>query len=235
LPALARWCGRIALSRGAVVSLPRASKDRLGGVPFSCVGRTDREIRTGGQTARSGAGVSRGHRLPHLAGLGIDAICLSPIFTSPMADFGYNIAIHRCRSFVRKHGRPRWSQDGAHRNKLKVILDLVPNLTSDQHPWFIESKASRDHPEGDWYIWRDPGPDGTRRIISFQNSAEARGNSNDPNRVLLGVFQSNALLLTMAAISTVFASPINFLSSPRTYRMHTSFCRRSEGHLSPCI
>ena len=110
----------------------------------------------------------------------------------------------------------------------KVILDLVPNHTSDQHPWFIESEASRDHPEGDWYIWRDPGPDRTRPIISFQNSAEARGNSNHPrSEVLLGVFQSNASLLTMAAISTVFASPVNFLSSPRTYRMHTSFCRRS--------
>ena len=48
----------------------------------------------------------------------------------------------------------------AHDSGLKLILDLVPNHTSDQHPWFVESRSSRDNPKRDWYIWRDPAPDG---------------------------------------------------------------------------
>jgi alpha-glucosidase len=113
---------------------------------------------------QDGVGDIRGiiHRLPYLVELGVDAIWLSPIFTSPMADFGYDIANYAdvdplfgtladLDSLI----------DEAHRNQLKLILDLVPNHTSEQHPWFIESKASRDHPRRDWYIWRDPAPDGT--------------------------------------------------------------------------
>jgi alpha-glucosidase len=100
-------------------------------------------------------------RLPYLQALGIDAIWLSPIFPSPMADFGYDIsdytgidplfgAMEDFDALVA----------AAHGASLKVILDLVPNHTSDQHPWFIESRASRDNPKRDWYIWREPGADG---------------------------------------------------------------------------
>jgi alpha-glucosidase len=101
-------------------------------------------------------------RLPYLKALGIDAIWLSPVFPSPMADFGYDISdytgidplfgtIEDFDALV----------SAAHAAGLKIILDLVPNHTSDRHPWFIESRASRDNPKRDWYLWRDPKPDGS--------------------------------------------------------------------------
>jgi alpha-glucosidase len=101
------------------------------------------------------------NRLPYLVTLGVDAIWLSPIFPSPMADFGYDISDYT--------GIDRLFGDmenfdalvhAAHSNGLKIILDLVPNHTSEQHPWFAESRGSRDNDKRDWYIWRDPGPDG---------------------------------------------------------------------------
>ncbi|HEY8336886.1 MAG TPA: alpha-amylase family glycosyl hydrolase [Tardiphaga sp.] len=101
-------------------------------------------------------------RLPYLTRLGVDAIWLSPIFPSPMADFGYDIS-----DYIGIDPIFGTSADfdalveAAHAHGLKLILDLVPNHTSDQHPWFIESRSSRDNPKRDWYIWRDPTPDGT--------------------------------------------------------------------------
>jgi alpha-glucosidase len=100
-------------------------------------------------------------RLPYLVRLGVDAIWLSPIFPSPMVDFGYDIADYTAID-------PLFGTmedfdalvETAHAEGLKVILDLVPNHTSDQHPWFVESRSSRDNPKRDWYIWRDPGADG---------------------------------------------------------------------------
>ena len=68
--------------------------------------------------------------------------------------------LHRHRSAVRHAGRLRPLLAEAHARGLKVILDFVPNHTSDQHPWFLESRASRDNPKRDWYIWRDPAPGG---------------------------------------------------------------------------
>jgi alpha-glucosidase len=100
-------------------------------------------------------------RLPYLSALGVDAVWLSPIFPSPMADFGYDIA-----DYVGIDPLFGTMQDfdalvdAAHANGLKVILDLVPNHTSDQHPWFVESRSSRDNPKRDWYIWHDPREDG---------------------------------------------------------------------------
>jgi alpha-glucosidase len=105
------------------------------------------------------AGIIR--RLPYLAELGIDAIWLSPIFPSPMADFGYDIAdytgIDRLFGTLADFDR---LLAAAHESGLKILLDLVPNHTSDQHPWFLASRSSRRHPKRNWYIWRDPGPDG---------------------------------------------------------------------------
>jgi alpha-glucosidase len=101
-------------------------------------------------------------RLPYLKSLGIDAIWLSPIFPSPMADFGYDVS-----DYVGIDPIFGTMADfdallaAVHANGLKLILDLVPNHTSDQHPWFIESRASRDNPKRDWYLWRDPKPDGS--------------------------------------------------------------------------
>jgi alpha-glucosidase len=100
-------------------------------------------------------------RLPYLQTLGIDAVWLSPIFASPMADFGYDIS-----DYTGIDPLFGTMEDfdalvaAAHDAGLKVILDLVPNHTSDQHPWFIESRSSRDNAKRDWYIWRDPAPDG---------------------------------------------------------------------------
>jgi alpha-glucosidase len=101
------------------------------------------------------------HRLPYLSALGVDAVWLSPIFPSPMADFGYDIA-----DYVGIDALFGTMQDfdalvdAAHASGLKIILDLVPNHTSDQHPWFIESRSSRDNPKRDWYIWHEPSAGG---------------------------------------------------------------------------
>ena len=100
-------------------------------------------------------------RLPYLQSLGVDAVWLSPIFPSPMADFGYDIS-----DYTGIDPLFGTMEDfdalvaAAHDNGLKLILDLVPNHTSDQHPWFVESRASRDNPKRDWYIWRDPAARG---------------------------------------------------------------------------
>jgi len=100
-------------------------------------------------------------RLPYLAELGVDAIWLSPIFPSPMADFGYDICDYTDIDAV--FGTLAEFDallEAAHRHGLKLLLDLVPNHTSDRHPWFGESRASRDNPKRDWYIWKDPAPGG---------------------------------------------------------------------------
>jgi alpha-glucosidase len=101
-------------------------------------------------------------RLDYLQWLQVDAIWISPIYPSPMKDFGYDVADY-CGIdpiFGTLGDFDRLIQE-AHTRGLKLILDFVPNHTSDKHPWFIESRASRDNPKRDWYIWRDPKPDGS--------------------------------------------------------------------------
>jgi oligo-1,6-glucosidase/alpha-glucosidase len=100
-------------------------------------------------------------RLDYVAGLGVDAIWLSPIFPSPMADFGYDVADY-CNVagiFGTLEQLDELVAD-VHRRGLRLLLDVVPNHTSDQHPWFVESRSSRSSPKRDWYIWRDPAPGG---------------------------------------------------------------------------
>jgi alpha-glucosidase len=95
-------------------------------------------------------------RLDYLVRLGIDAIWISPIYRSPMADFGYDVADY-CDIdpiFGNMQDFDRLLRD-AHDRGLKVILDFVPNHTSDQHPWFLESRSSCDSSKRDWYLWRD--------------------------------------------------------------------------------
>jgi alpha-glucosidase len=101
-------------------------------------------------------------RLDYLAALGIDAIWISPIFPSPMADFGYDVADY-CGIDPLFGSLADFDAllAEAHARELKVILDFVPNHTSDRHPWFMQSRASRDNPKRDWYIWRDAKPDGS--------------------------------------------------------------------------
>src|SRR3954452_14840860 len=97
-------------------------------------------------------------RLPYLQWLGIDAVWLSPIYRSPMADFGYDVADHTDVDplFGTLEDWDRLLAE-AHQRGIRVILDWVPNHTSDQHPWFVESRSSRDSPKRDWYLWHDGG------------------------------------------------------------------------------
>lgn len=101
------------------------------------------------------------NRLEYLAWLGVDAIWLSPIYPSPMADFGYDISDY-CNVDPRFGTLNDFDAlvEEAHRLGLKVIVDFVPNHTSDQHPWFQSSRSSRSNKWRDFYIWRDPAPDG---------------------------------------------------------------------------
>ncbi len=101
-------------------------------------------------------------RLDYLEDLGITAIWLSPIYPSPMADFGYDVAdytdIHPIFGTIDDF--LELLRD-VHQRGMKLILDFVPNHTSHQHPWFLESRSSRENPKRDWYIWKDPKPDGS--------------------------------------------------------------------------
>lgn len=111
----------------------------------------------------TGVGDLRGiiRRLPYMADLGANAIWINPIFKSPMADFGYDIVDYTAIDPVFGHaGDFDELIEAAHGHGLKVILDLVPNHTSDQHPWFVESRSSRKSPKRDWYIWHNPGTSG---------------------------------------------------------------------------
>ena len=100
-------------------------------------------------------------RLDYLTWLGVNAIWISPIYPSPMADFGYDVSDY-CNiapAFGTLEDFDRLIEE-VRRRGLKLILDFVPNHTSDQHPWFLESRSSRDNPRRNWYIWRDPAPGG---------------------------------------------------------------------------
>lgn len=100
-------------------------------------------------------------RLDYVADLGVTCIWLSPIFPSPMADFGYDVSDH-----VAIHPDFGTMDDflalltAVHDRDMRLILDYVPNHTSDQHLWFCESRSDRSNSKRDWYIWRDPAPDG---------------------------------------------------------------------------
>ena len=100
-------------------------------------------------------------RLDYLEWLGVDAIWIAPFYPSPMADFGYDVADYMDVD-------PLFGSLAdfdalvaeAHRRQIRVLVDYVPNHTSDRHPWFLESRSSRTNPKRDWYTWRDPGPNG---------------------------------------------------------------------------
>ena len=98
-------------------------------------------------------------RLDHLVSLGIEAVWISPFYPSPMADFGYDVANYTGVDplFGTLEDFDRLI-DGVHERGLKLILDFVPNHTSDKHPWFIESMSSPKSNKRDWYLWRDAAP-----------------------------------------------------------------------------
>ncbi len=104
-------------------------------------------------------GITR--RLPYLVGLGVDALWISPIFPSPMRDFGYDICDYTgIDPLFGTMADFDLLLASVHRVGLKLILDFVPNHTSDRHPWFVDSRSSRASAKRDWYIWRDPSADG---------------------------------------------------------------------------
>ena len=101
-------------------------------------------------------------QLDYLSWLGVDAVWFSPMYPSPWKDGGYDVA-----NYTDVNPNVGTLDDfdtllaAAAERDIKVVLDFVPNHTSDQHAWFIESRSSRDNPKADWYIWRDAKPDGS--------------------------------------------------------------------------
>ena len=100
-------------------------------------------------------------KLDYLKDLGVDAIWLSPVYRSPMRDFGYDISdyydidpifgsLSDFDNLIKK----------THSRDMKVLMDFVPNHTSSEHPWFIESSSSKNNPKRDWYIWKSPKKEG---------------------------------------------------------------------------
>jgi alpha-glucosidase len=100
-------------------------------------------------------------RVPYLKKLGVDAIWITPFYPSPMADFGYDVSDY-CNvdpSFGTLEDFDRL-RDALHAQGMKILIDIVPNHTSNQHPWFKEAVSSKQSKKRDWYIWHDPAPDG---------------------------------------------------------------------------
>ena len=143
------------------------------GVVYQIYPRSFRD--TSGDGVGDLAGITAG--LDHLAWLGVDVVWLSPIYRSPMHDFGYDVADHTDVDPL--FGSPADLDEllaAAHARGLQVWLDYVPNHTSDQHPWFQDATGSRDAPKRDWYVWRDPAPDGgppNNWIRHFRDGAPA--------------------------------------------------------------
>jgi alpha-glucosidase len=144
------------MKRGAQMTVPDAAWWKHG-VIYQIYLRSFQD--TNGDGVGDLEGVIR--RLDYLADLGVDALWLSPFYRSPMRDFGYDVRDHV--SVDPLFGDLLVFQrlvDAAHGRGLKIILDFIPNHTSDEHLWFRESRSNRGNPRRDWYIWRDPGPDG---------------------------------------------------------------------------
>ena len=96
-------------------------------------------------------------KLNHLTELGVNALWLSPVYRSPNDDNGYDISGYQ--EIMEEFGTMEdWDrlQEGCSERGIRIIMDLVVNHSSDEHPWFIASKSSRDNPKSDYYIWRDP-------------------------------------------------------------------------------
>ncbi|SOC45415.1 alpha-glucosidase [Rhizobium subbaraonis] len=140
-------------------SLPAVDKDWWrGAVIYQIYPRSYQD------TNGDGIGDMKGiaERLPHIASLGVDAIWISPFFTSPMKDFGYDVSNYEdvdpifgtLADFDAVVAE-------AHRLGIRVMIDLVLSHTSDKHPWFAESRSSRANAKADWYVWADSQPDGT--------------------------------------------------------------------------
>jgi len=100
-------------------------------------------------------------KLDYLKWLGVDAVWISPIYPSPLADYGYDVSDHKAVNpvFGTMEDFDRLLA-ACHERGIKLLLDFVPNHTSDQHPWFLESRSSRDNPKRNWYLWKDQAREG---------------------------------------------------------------------------
>ena len=100
-------------------------------------------------------------RIDYLADLGVDGILLNPFFPSPQADHGYDVADYLdVDSSYGSLAELDGLLEDAHALSMRVVFDLVPNHSSDQHPWFVDARSGPDARHRHWYVWRDPGPDG---------------------------------------------------------------------------
>ena len=130
-----------------------------GGVVYQIYPRSFRD----GGAGEAGTGDLSGieERLDHLVDLGVDAVWISPFYPSPMKDFGYDVADYAgVDPLFGTMGDFDRLLAAVHARGLKLVLDFVPNHSSSEHPWFRESRSSRESAKRDWYIWRDAAPDG---------------------------------------------------------------------------
>ncbi|WP_235561696.1 MULTISPECIES: alpha-glucosidase family protein [unclassified Brevundimonas] len=139
-------------------ALPDAAEWWRGAVIYQVYPRSFAD--TNGDGVGDLAGVAE--HLDHIASLGVDGVWLSPFFTSPMKDFGYDVADY-CDVDPIFGSLADFDRliEKAHRLGLKIITDLVFAHTSDQHAWFGESRQSRTNPKADWFVWADARPDGS--------------------------------------------------------------------------
>ena len=118
-------------------------------------------------------------KLDYIAGLGVDAVWLSPFFKSPMKDFGYDVSAYRQVDPIFGIARGfRPLVEAAHARGLRIIIDQVLNHTSDQHAWFQASRQGRSNEKSDWYVWADPKPDGTPPTTGSRSSEARPGNGS---------------------------------------------------------
>jgi glycosidase len=104
-------------------------------------------------------------KLDYIRDLGFETIWISPFYSSPQEDFGYDISDYY--NIAPEYGTLQDVEQliaEIHQRKMKVVFDMVMNHTSDKHPWFLESRTSKDNPKTDWYIWRDQ-PNNWKSII----------------------------------------------------------------------
>lgn len=135
-------------------------------------------------------------KLDYIKNLGIDVIWLNPFYHSPESDNGYDISDYY--GIMEKAGDMAAFEeliDEIHHRGMKVIMDLVVNHTSDQHPWFVESRSSKNNPKRDWYIWKDP-KDGRSRITGAPILRHHAGNGTklQDNIIIIPLLSSSRIL-----------------------------------------
>lgn len=129
-----------------------------------------RSFKDSNTTNNKGHGDIRGviEKLGYLQSLGVDVVWLCPVYQSPQLDYGYDISNYEAidPDFGTMEEMDELIQE-VKRRGMRIILDLVINHTSEEHPWFLESSSSRDNPKADWYIWQDPKKDRDGNVMYY--------------------------------------------------------------------